>query len=135
MSWNSLHLNKFCLTKTEVCYIISHFFEVGICSTEQSSSSFLQNVRFSVQCKKPGSETTNTTISEKEICEELNFMEAKKFPKKTIEGAKGFIFHFSGMSMGWHLLTYDETRYSRSLHYVISKFVISAIHECFVNSL
>ena len=56
----------------------------------------------SVHCKKPGSETTVTTISEKDICQDLNFMEAKKFPSETIEGAKKAIF-FKGMSMGEHL--------------------------------
>ena len=91
------------------------FLKVGICSTEQSSSSFLQNVHFSVHCKKPGSETTITTISEREICQDLNFMEAKNFSNKAIEGAKYAIF-YPGMSMGRHLLTYDQTRYSRSLH-------------------
>ena len=79
------------------------FLKVGICSTEQSSSSFLQNIHFSVRCKKPGSETTITTISEKEICEDLNFMEAKDFTKKTIESAKKAIFTYSGMSLGSHL--------------------------------
>ena len=87
------------------------FLKVGICSTEQSSSSFLQNVHFSVHCKKPGSETTITTISEKEICEDLNFIEAKKFPKS--ESAKDFVFRFSRMSLGSHLHvhTYDQTTY------------------------
>ena len=56
----------------------------------------------SVQCKIPGSETTNTTISEQEICSDLNFLVAKKFPSKTIEGAKRGIFH-AGMSIGTHL--------------------------------
>ena len=79
------------------------FLKVGICSTEQSSSSFLQNVHFSVHCKKPGSETTITTISEREICQDLNFMEAKGFPEKTIESAKRYIFRKPGMSLGSHL--------------------------------
>ena len=84
-------------------YVTNHLFLKGqICSTEQSSSSFLQNVHFSVHCKKPGSETTKTTISEREICEDLNFMEAKKFPNKTIESAKKFLY-FPGMTIGRHL--------------------------------
>jgi hypothetical protein len=85
----------------------------------------------SVHCKKPGSETTVTTISEKDICQDLNFMEAKKFPNKTIDGAKRFILNSnSGMSMGRHLHVslYDQTSYRWSLHYMISKFVIPAIH-------
>ena len=103
MSWNSVQLNIFCLSKTDGLLHNQPFLKVGICSTEQSYSSFLQNVHFSVHCKKPGSETTITTISEKEICEDLNFMEAKNFTNQAIEGAKKFIFRFSGMSLGSHL--------------------------------
>ena len=97
-------IGVFRLSKTDGLLHNQPFLEVGICSTEQSSSLFLQNVHFSVHCKKPGSETANTTISAKEICQDLNFMEAKKFPNKTIEGAKKIIiFRYSGMSMGKHL--------------------------------
>ena len=106
MSWNSVQLNMLRLSKTDGLLHNQPFLKVGICSTEQSSSSFLQNVHFRVDCKNPGSETTSTTISEREICQDLNFMEAKNFTKETIQGAKDFIF-YAGMSMGRHLLTYD----------------------------